>query len=31
MPGSAADLEKMINAEVAKYQALARQFQISFE
>ncbi|MFT3820056.1 MAG: tripartite tricarboxylate transporter substrate binding protein [Rubrivivax sp.] len=31
MPGSAADLEKMIGAEVAKYQALAHRFQISFE
>ena len=31
LPGSAADLEKMIGIEVAKYQALAQQFQISFE
>jgi len=29
--GTAAELDKMIVAEVNKYQALARQFQISFE
>jgi len=31
MPGTSAELDKMIVAEINKYQALARQFQISFE